>query len=195
MGLFLDAAVAWNDLCDTHYIFDLARKGQLNRVELSFLNEDFPHLAGMQYAKDVDFGIRQAEYYGERLVPALLSNYMDDSKIETSRNWERISSRLTAIVNLQHTLDNEFIVVLFSKAKVRGFCQIDAKFAIKNTVSGEVFFIFLDEKSGRYYCKSAFKKELIDYAENQSAMTVLQKIKIVGSNSAILFTRPGYNPT
>lgn len=195
MGLFLDAAVAWNDLCDTHYIFDLTRKGKLNRVELSFLNEDFPHLAGMQYAKDVDFGIRQAEYYGERLVPALLSNYMDDSKIETSRNWERISSRLTAIVNLQHTLDNEFIVVLFSKAKVRGFCQIDAKFAIKNTVSGEVFFIFLDEKSGRYYCKSAFKKEFIDYAENQSAMTVLQKIKIVGSNSAILFTRPGYNPT
>ncbi len=194
MGLFLDAAVAWHDLCDTHYIFDLARKGKLNRIELSFLNEDFPRLAGMQYAKDVDFGLRQAEYYGEKLVPALLSKYMDDSKIETSRNWERISGRLTAIANLQNTLDNEFIVVSFSKEKVKGFCRIDAKFAIKNTVSGDVFFVFLDEESGRYYCKSAFKKEFIDYAENQSSMTILQKIKIVGEKSTVLFTRPGYDP-
>lgn len=194
MGLFLDAAIAWNDLRDTRYIFDLGRKGKLNRVELSFLNEDFPHLAGMHYAKDVDFGIRPAEYYGGRLVPALLNNYMDESRIETSRNWEQISGRLTAIVNLQSTLDNDFIIVSFSKSKVRGFCQIDAQFAIKNTVSGEIFFVFLDEKSGRYYCKSAFKKEFIDYAENQSAMTILQKTKVVRGNTTVLFTRAGYNP-
>lgn len=64
-----------------------------------------------------------------------------------------------------------------------------------NTVSSEVFFIFLDKKSGRYYCKSAFKKEFIDYVENQSIMAVLQKTKIVGGSPAILFTRSGYNPT
>lgn len=195
MGLFLDAAIAWNKLSDTQYIFDLGRKGKLHKLTISFLNEDFPHLAGMQYAKDVDFGLDRAEYYGERLIPALLSKYMDDSKMEGSRNWERISGRLTAIVNLQNTLENEFTIVSFNKAKVRGFSQIDAKYAIRNATSGDVFFVFLDEKSGRYYCKSAFKKELVDYTENQSTMTVLRKVKVVDGNSTILYTRPGYEQT
>lgn len=175
MGLFLDAAIAWNKLSGTQYIFDLGRKGKLHKLTISFLNEDFPHLAGMQYAKDVDFGLDKAEYYGERLIPALLSKYMDDRKMEGSRNWERISGRLAAIVNLQNTLENEFTIVSFNKAKVRGFSQIDAKYAIRNTTSGDVFFVFLDEKSGRYYCKSAFKKELVDYTENQSTMTFCEK--------------------
>ena len=62
MGLFLDAATAWNKLSGTQYIFDLGRKGKLHKLTISFLNEDFPHLAGMQYAKDVDFGLDRAEY-------------------------------------------------------------------------------------------------------------------------------------
>lgn len=194
MGLFLNAAAAWKELSDTQYILDLGKKGKLDRVTLSFLDEDFPHLAGMQYAKDVDFGLDRAEYYGERLIPALLNQYMDGSKIEKSRNWDRISGRLTAIINLQNTLDNTFTIVSFNKEKVRGYSRIDAKFAIKSSISDEVFFVFLDEKSGRYYCKSAFKKEQVDYVENQSALTVLQKIKIVNGESIILSKHPRYTP-
>ncbi|MCD8098960.1 MAG: PBECR4 domain-containing protein [Oscillospiraceae bacterium] len=192
MGLLSDAAAAWNNMCDTYYIFDIARKRKSNRIKLSFLNADFPHLAGMQYAKDVDFGLRRAEYYGERLVSTLLDKRLDDSKIEESRNWGKISGRLTAIINLQNTLDNDFTVVSFNKSKVRGFCRIDAKYVIKSTVSDDMFFIFLDEQSGRYYCKSAFKKEYIDYTENQSVMTVLQKVKVVDGAVTVLFTRSGY---
>lgn len=170
MGLLLDAAMAWKELCNICYIFDFARKGKLYRIHLSFSSEDFPHLAGMQYAEDVDFGLRRSEYYGERLMSVLLSKRMDDNKIEASRNWSRISGRLAAIVNLQNTLDSEFAIVAFSKKRVKGFCQIEAKFAIKNIVSGDTFFVFLDEDSGRYYCKSAFKQERIDYfAKKQSS--------------------------
>ena len=162
MGLFLDAANAWNDLHNISYILDIARKGVLTRIDSSFIDEDFPHLAGMQYARDVDFGIREAEYYGARLIPALLNKRIDDSKIEESRNWIKISGRLTAIINLQNTLDNEFCIVSFNKMKVRTFCQIEAKFLIKSMVSEDIYFLFLDERSGRYYCKSAFCKEFTD---------------------------------
>lgn len=192
MGLFLDAAIAWSSLHNVNYILDIARKGKLERIELSFLDEDFSHLAGMQYAKDIDFGIRKAEYYGESLIPALLNKRMDDTKIELSRNWNRISGRLTAIINLQKTLDGEFIIVSFNKLKVRGYSQIDAKFAIKSMISGDVYFVFLDERSGRYYCKSAFRKENTDYSENQSVMTLLQKTKIVDDVKTVLYTRDGY---
>ena len=194
MGLFLDAANAWNDLHNIRYILDIARRGKLTRIDLSFLDEDFPHLAGMQYARDVDFGIRKAEYYGERLIPALLNKRLDDVKIEESRNWDKISGRLTAVVNLQNTLDNEFSIVSFNKSKVRVFSQIEAKFAIKSTVSENVYFVFLDERSGRYYCKSAFRKEFTDYMENQSPMRVLQKIKIIDNITHTLFIKPGYVP-
>lgn len=192
MGLFLDAAIAWSSLHNVNYILDIARKGKLERIELSFLDEDFAHLAGMQYAKDIDFGIRKSEYYGENLIPALLNKRMDDTKIELSRNWNRISGRLTAIINLQKALDGEFIIVSFNKLKVRGYSQIDAKFAIKSMISGDVYFVFLDERSGRYYCKSAFRKENTDYSENQSVMTLLQKTKIVDDVITVLYTRDGY---
>ncbi len=194
MGLFLDAAIAWNQLQDITYILDIGRKGKLYRIFLTFLPEDFPHLAGMQYANDVDFRLHRAEYYGARLIPALLNKQLADGKIEESRHWEKIAGRLTAILHLQDTLDKPFTITAFSKAKVRPYSQIDAKFVIKSSVSEDIFFVFLDERSGRYYCKSAFRKENTDYMENQSPMTILQKTKIDKGLSHILFTKPGYEP-
>lgn len=194
MGLFLEAAIAWHDMCDVTYILDVARNGKMNRIELTFLTEDFPHLAGMQYAKDVDFGIRPAEYYGELLIPVLLSGGMDDTKMEKSRNWERISGRLNAIAHLQETLDGGFIIASFDKEKVRGYSQLNARYVIKSLISNALYFVFLDERSGRYYCKSAFRKENVDYVENQAVMTILQKTKIKSGEVNILYTKPGYIP-
>ena len=194
MGLFLEAAMAWHDMCDVTYILDVARNSKMNRIELTFLTEDFPHLVGMQYAKDVDFGIRPSEYYGELLIPALLSGQLDDMKMEKSRNWKRISGRLNAIVHLQDVLDGSFIIASFDKEKVRGYSRINARYVIKSLISETLYFVFLDERSGRYYCKSAFRKENIDYVENQSVMIILQKTKIKSGKVNILYTKPGYNP-
>lgn len=194
MSLLLDAAKAWDSLKNIHYIFDIAKRGMRKRIELSFTYEDFPHLSGMQYAKDVDFGIRKSEYYGASLIPALLSGRMDGSKIEASRNWDRIFGRLMAVIHLQSTLDGEFVIVSFDKDKVKGYSRIDARFAIKSTVSDDIYFVFLDERSGRYYCRSAFRKEYIDYIENQSRFTMLQKTKVIDGAPVILFTREGYDP-
>lgn len=194
MGLFLEAANEWNNLRNTKYIIDVARKGKLTQIDLRFLNEDFPHLAGMQYARDVDFGLRKSEYYGKNLISVLLDGRLDDTKIERSRNWCKISGRLTAIKNLRNTLDNEFFIVSFNKSKVRVFSQIEAKFAIKSMISEDIYFVFLDERAGRYYCKSAFRKELTDYMENQSSMSVLRKIKITEGTQQVLFIKQGYMP-
>lgn len=194
MGLFLDAANAWNDLKNVSYILDTGRKGKFKRIELFFLDIDFPHISGMQYAKDVDFGIREAEYYGEKLIPALLTGKLNENKITESRNWNKISGRLTAIINLQQMLDNDFKIVAFNKNKVKPFSQLDAKFAIESSISGDIYFVFLDDRSGRYYCKSAFRKEITDYIENQSPITLLQKVKLINDIPTTLFIKPGYEP-
>ncbi|MBQ8788219.1 MAG: hypothetical protein IJZ58_01725 [Oscillospiraceae bacterium] len=194
MGLFLDAAKAWEILKDISYEFDVTRKGKLVRIELFFFEEDFPHIAGMQYAKDVDFGVRSAEYYGEKLIPALINKKIDDMEIEKSKNWNKISGRLSAIINLQNILDGEFEIVSFDNRKVDVYSKIDAKFAIKSTASSDIFFVFLDERTGKYYCRSAFKKEKTDYMKNQATQTILRKIKKINSNQIILYIKDGYQP-
>lgn len=192
MGLFFDAATEWNNLLDKKYFIVVAHKGKKKEIELSFLNEDFYHLAGMQYAQDVDFGINKAEYYGELLVPAILNKTLDSSKIESSRNWIKISGRLTAIINLQNTLDNDFKIFSFNKNKVGVFSRLEARYVIKNLISDEEYFVFFDKQEGRYYCKSAFKKECVDYTKNQTPLTLLQKTKIFCDNSKLLFLKDNF---
>ena len=196
MGLLLEAAIAWNDLHNVSYILDVTKKGSgtVKRIELSFLDEDFPHAAGMQYAGDVDFGIRPNQYYGAKLIPALLTGQMIDTKIESGLQWNKISGRLTALVHLQTTLDGSFLIRSFEKGKVPGYSAINAKFIIQSTISDEMYFVFLDERSNKYYCKSAFKKEKTDFMKNQTLVTVLQKTKTIDGVPHVLYTKDGYIP-
>lgn len=193
MGLLLDAARSWEELRNISYIIEVGRRGTLERIELSFSEGDFAHLSGMHYAKDIDLGLRRSEYYGERLLGAVLDGRIDDQRIEKSRRWnDTIRGRLTTVTKLQEILDNPFKIVSFDKRKVRGYCVIDARFAIKSEITGEICFVFLDEATGRYYCRSAFSDSVKDYTENQSVMTVLRKVKTVGEASEVLYSKPGY---
>ena len=56
MCLFKQAAVAWSELIGTKYEIIAGRKGEQYTINLDFEAADFPHLAGIQYAPDVDFG-------------------------------------------------------------------------------------------------------------------------------------------
>lgn len=193
MCLFLKAAQAWQILTQTEYRITAGRKGKAVSFRLDFDFADFPHLAGMQYAQDADFGLRPSEYYGEKLVPALLSGKMDASRIEKSRNWEKIKGRLNAIIGLQQTLDSDFSIALFDPSRVHTNSKIDADYVIKNLDSGETYFVFIDEdKAHRHYCKSAFTKTNIDYMKNQPLLTVLKKEKIENGSSRVLYQHPNF---
>ena len=94
MCLLTEAARRWEQLSQTEYHILAGKRGKEISIHLKFDFADFPHLSGMQYAQDADFGIRPSEYYGSKLVPALLHGKMDGSRIESSRNWEKIKGRL-----------------------------------------------------------------------------------------------------
>ena len=153
MCLFLEAARAWQRLSGTEYRITAGRRGKTFSFALSFAFADFPHIAGMQYAQDVDFGLRPSEYYGEKLIPSILSSKLEASRIEQSRNWSRIKGRLNAVVHLQETLDSEFLIARFNPKLVRVNSKIDAEYVIKNLQSGEIFFVFIDDR--RWFCDPA----------------------------------------
>ena len=193
MCLLVKAAREWERLSKTEYHIVTGRRGKSFHIRLKFAFEDFPHLSGMQYARDVDFGIRSSEYYGEKLIPALLNGRMDGRRIENGRNWERIRGRLDAIIGLKETLEGDFLIAQFNAQKVRGNSRIDADFIIKNERSGETYFVFIDEKDEyQHYCKSAFAKENVDYMENQSMLTVLKKEKIENGETVVLYRHPNF---
>ena len=178
MCLLTEAARRWEQLSQTEYHILAGKRGKEISIHLKFDFADFPHLSGMQYAQDVDFGLRPSEYYGERLIPSILSGKLEAANMERSLNWLRIKGRLNAIIHLQETLDTEFLIARFRPNLVRIHCKIDAEYIIKNLHSGEVFFVFIDKGTGqRYYCKSAFERTTIDYLENQAVLTVLKKKK------------------
>ena len=82
MCLLRKAAEAWEKLLNLRYDMVFGRKKKSYVVSLSFERYDFPHLVGMQYANDVDFKINSAEYYGEKLITAILSGRVDPKRIE-----------------------------------------------------------------------------------------------------------------
>lgn len=192
MCLLTEAARRWEQLSKTEYHIVAGKRGKAFSIHLKFDFADFPHLSGMQYAQDADFGIRASEYYGAKLVPALLSGKMDGSRMESSRNWGKIEGRLKAIIGLKETLEGSFLIAFFNSRKVRANSRIDADYVIKNAQSGETYFVFIDEENGRHYCKSAFEKENVDYMENQTMLTVLKKEKIEDGAIMELYRHPNF---
>lgn len=193
MNLLLQAAYAWAQLTCAEYRITVGRKGHTSCFQLCFSPEDFPHLCGMQYARDVDFGLRRNEFEGNKLLASLLSGKLDGARLEKSQNWEKIKGRLNAIIRLKQTLESDFVIARFDSKRVLTGSKIQAEYVIQNTTTGEIFFIFLDkDQSQRYYCKSAFAKTNVDYLKNQALVTVLEKEKYIDGTWKLLFRHPNY---
>ena len=180
MGRLMDAAQAWSALYDTQYELLLGRKGNWTELlKLEFLPEHFPHLAGIQYAADVDFGCSKAELRGKKWIGKILNGEIDDGLIEKSCRWtDTIAGRLDGILALEDTLDSEFTICRFDPAKVPHGTRIQAQYVIKNQATDMTFFVFLDQDTGKWFCRSVFRLHIADYTVNQTHVTVLIKRKL-----------------
>lgn len=196
MGLLYSAAVAWSNLYNKKYDMLLGRKGKWSSsFSLDFCPEDFPHLAGMQYANDVDFGINKAEVRSGKLIEKILNREINDELIEKSVNWERkIRGRLEGLIALEETLDSDFLICKYDQHKVPHGSLIEAKYVIKNLSSGITFFVFVDDSETRWFCRSVFQMNIADYTINQTHVTVLKKMKWHNNKVVIDYINPNYKP-
>lgn len=51
--IFYQAASVWNELTEYNYPLTYGYKNKLYKINLTFSPEDFPHLAGFQYLRDI----------------------------------------------------------------------------------------------------------------------------------------------
>ena len=58
MDLLQQSAQAWKEITEYRYLFTYGYKKHLYPINLTFSLEDYPHLAGFQYMKDISLRVK-----------------------------------------------------------------------------------------------------------------------------------------
>ena len=108
-NLLLDAASVWKMLTEYSYEITYGYKNKLYIITLFFYPEEFYHLAGFQYLKDLNL----PRYNSKALLDRVLNKKITYDQIIKGCQFETmVKPRLEALSRLKETLDNDF--ALFS---------------------------------------------------------------------------------
>ena len=105
MDLLQQSAQAWKEITEYRYLFTYGYKKQLYPINLTFSLEDYPHLAGFQYMKDISL----PNYSSSKIADRILEGKILFEKVQKAAQYEEmIKPRLEALVHLKESLDNKF---------------------------------------------------------------------------------------
>ena len=137
----------------------------LYSINLSFSFEDYPHLAGFQYMKDISL----PNYTPTRIVDRILEGKITFEQIQKAAQYkEMVKPHLEALVQLKNSLDNEFNLYSFMPRMYSFYTNIKADYLIASHVVIDSF-VFLIHTSPNgdakcdFLCCSTFAKGDRDY--------------------------------
>ena len=205
MDLLQQSAQAWKEITEYRYLFTYGYKKQLYPINLTFSLEDYPHLAGFQYMKDLSL----PNYSSAKIADRILEGKILFEKVQKAAQYEEmIKPRLEALVRLKESLDNEFNLYSYMPRKYPFITSIKADYLISSHFSVDNFiFIIKANAQGElkcdFLCCSIFEKGDRDYETNQKARTLMKKERIhIPSNTTDILldrlsaqTRPEYKTT
>ena len=191
--IFYQAASVWNELTDYKYVFTYGYKNKLYTINLTFLSEDFPHLAGFQYLKDLSL----PKYNRKKIISQILDGTIKLEQIKKAAQYnEMVVPRLEALVRIKDTLDNEFMLFSYMPRMYPFYTQIKADYLITSRSDIKSFvFIIQSNADGSakcdFSCCSTFKQGARDYESNQRPRSLLKKerIHISSCSSTILLDK------
>jgi hypothetical protein len=193
MDLLKQSALAWQEITEYRYLFTYGYKQKLYPINLTFSLEDYPHLAGFQYMKDISL----PNYTPAKIVSRILEDKITFEKIQKAALYEEmIKPRLAALIQLKNSLDNEFTLYSYMPRMYPFITSIKADYLISSHI-GIDSFIFIIQSSPQgeskcdFLCCSTFRKGDRDYETNQSPRTLMKKerIHIPTNTSTILLDR------
>ena len=194
-ALLHKAALVWHELSQHKYIFTYGYKMKLYTINLSFSPEDFPHLAGFQYLKDLTL----PRFTPAKTVAKILDGTITQEQIEKGIQYEEmVKPRLLALAALEEMLDNEFSLYSFMPCFYSFVTSIRADYLIASHM-GDVSFVFLIREGERSLvsdciCCSTFRKDERDYEQNQRSFTLLKKVKtkLLTNEAQVLFLKENF---
>ena len=105
MDLLQQSVSAWKEITEYQYLFTYGYKKQLHPLHLTFSPEDYPHLAGFQYMKDISL----PNYSSRKIADKIIEGKIQYDKVCEAAQYENmIRPRLEALVHLKESLDNNF---------------------------------------------------------------------------------------
>ena len=186
MDILQQSAFAWKELTVYRYHFVYGYKKALYPINLTFSNEDYPHLAGFQYMKDISL----PNYTSAKIADRILEGKITFEQIQKAAQYEEmINPRLEALVHLKNSLDNDFNLYSFMPRMYPFITNIKADYLITShvVIDSYVFIIHTTPKGDAkcdFLCCSAFAKGDRDYEKNQRQRALLKKERIhIASNT------------
>ena len=193
MNLLLQSAMAWKEMTEYSYLFTYGYKKKLFTINLTFSLDDYPHLAGFQYMKDLSL----PNYTSAKLINRILEGKISFKNIQKATQYETlIKPRLKALIHLKESLDNPFVLLSYMPKMYPFYTNMKADYLISSHINFTSYiFIIQSNKSSpvesNYLCCSLFEKSERDYKTNQKTLTILKKerIHIPTNTSIILFNK------
>lgn len=186
MDILKQSALTWKELTEYRYQFIYGYKKTLYPITLTFSNEDYPHLAGFQYMKDISL----PNYSSAKIADRILEGKITFEQIQKAAQYEEmIKPRLEALVHLKKSLDNDFNLYSFMSRMYPFITNIKADYLITShlMIDSYVFIIHTTPKGDAkcdFLCCSAFAKGDRDYETNQRKRALLKKERIhIASNT------------
>ena len=193
MDLLKQSALAWKEIADYRYQLTYGYKRRLYLINLTFSLEDYPHLAGFQYMKDLSL----PNYTSARIVERIIEEKISFQQIQRASQYENlIKPRLKALIYLKKCLDNEFTLYSYMPQMYPFYTSIKADYIISS--HGEFnSFVFIiqvdshDQGNCEFLCCSLFQQGNRNYALNQRPRAILKKerLHIPSNSSVILFDK------
>lgn len=186
MDILKQSALTWKELTEYRYQFIYGYKKTLYPINLTFSNEDYPHLAGFQYMKDISL----PNYSSAKIADRILEGKITFEQIQKAAQYEEmIKPRLEALIRLKHSLDHDFNLYSFMPRMYPFITNIKADYLIAShlVIDSYVFIIHTTPKGDAkcdFLCCSAFAKGERDYETNQRKRALLKKERVhIASNT------------
>lgn len=168
-----DCVSAFLPLLNTEYEIVLGRKGVAVTLRITFDKKDCFHLMGLQYLID------RPELNRDRgkVFDEIVAGSITTRQVESSDFYKQIEERVNFLPLLEQLLDSNDTVFMYNK-KANIHSMIDADYLMKNNMEDRNLYLFLSQGSDdRYFCRSFFPEEKMDYTKNQASWTMLYKKK------------------
>lgn len=169
-----DCVEAFGKLLDKEYHLILGRKNISVQLQINFDKKECFHLMGLQYLTD------RPELVHDRgkIFDAISEHRITAEQIQSSDLYYKIANRIDKLPLLESIIDSNDTIFKYNQ-KLNAYSVIKADYIMKNQAERENIFLFLaaNKEKGRYFCRSFFPQDKMDYTKNQASWTLLYKKK------------------
>lgn len=183
MDKLKEAALLFQKLLGVKYKIILGKKGKLTEFYIDFNKEDFFHLIGLQYLKDLP----QLKKNRAFIFDKILSDNITENQISKSCFYTDIEQRISDFLLFEELLDSNETIFKYSFNR-SSFSDIRAEYLLKTTYKIRTNYIFIDKRTNidNKFCRSFFFNDKNNYCQNQVTMTLLYKEKIFANGSSVI---------